>query len=167
METIANSAWFIPVLIGIMLLGLFGLMLYIIPGLTIIWLAILAYGIVTGFNVYSGIVFGIITLLMIGGNLIDNLMMGKEARKSGAGWLSIVVALAAGIAGTFILPPFGGLLFAAVGILVVEWIRKKNFKEGLKSTGGILKGCGLAVIVRFMIGAIMIGLWGGWVWLIK
>lgn len=167
METIANSAWFIPVLIGIMLLGLFGLMLYIIPGLTIIWLAILAYGIVTGFNVYSGIVFGVITLLMIGGNLIDNLMMGKEARKSGAGWLSIVVALVAGIAGTFILPPFGGLLFAAVGILVVEWIRKKNFKEGLKSTGGILKGCGLAVIVRFMIGAIMIGLWGGWVWLIK
>ncbi len=167
METIANSAWFIPVLIGIMLLGLFGLMLYIIPGLTIIWLAILAYGIVTGFNVYSGIVFGVITLLMIGGNLIDNLMMGKEARKSGAGWLSIVVALVAGIVGTFILPPFGGLLFAAVGILVVEWIRKKNFKEGLKSTGGILKGCGLAVIVRFMIGAIMIGLWGGWVWLIK
>ena len=167
METIANSAWFIPVLIGIMLLGLFGLMLYIIPGLTIIWLAILAYGIVTGFNVYSGIVFGIITLLMIGGNLIDNLMMGKEARKSGAGWLSIVVALTAGIAGTFILPPFGGLLFAVVGILVVEWIRKKNFKEGLKSTGGILKGCGLAVIARFMIGAVMIGLWGVWVWLIK
>lgn len=167
METIASSAWFIPVLIGIMLLGLFGLMLYIIPGLTIIWLAILAYGIVTGFNVYSGIVFGIITLLMIGGNLIDNLMMGKEARKSGAGWLSIVVALTAGIAGTFILPPFGGLLFAVVGILVVEWIRKKNFKEGLKSTGGILKGCGLAVIARFLIGAVMIGLWGVWVWLIK
>jgi uncharacterized protein len=167
METIANSAWFIPVLIAVMAVGLIGLVFYIIPGLTIIWLAILAYGIVHGFTVWSGILFGVITLLMIGGNLVDNLMMGKEARKSGAGWLSIGVALAAGIAGTFLLPPFGGLLFAAVGILVVEWIRKKDFKEGVKSTGGILKGCGLAIIVRFLIGFVMIGLWGVWVLLIK
>ena len=166
METIANSAWFIPVLIAVMAIGLVGLLFYIIPGLTIIWLAILAYGIVNGFTLASGILFGVITLLMLGGNLVDNLTMGKEARKTGASWLGIVVALVAGIAGTFLLPPFGGLLFAAVGILIVEWIRKKDFKEGLKSTGGILKGCGFAVIVRFFIGLLMIGLWAIWVWLI-
>ena len=166
MENIANSAWFIPVLIAVMAIGLVGLLFYIIPGLTIIWLAILAYGIVNGFTLASGILFGVITLLMLGGNLVDNLTMGKEARKTGASWLGIVVALVAGIAGTFLLPPFGGLLFAAVGILIVEWIRKKDFKEGLKSTGGILKGCGFAVIVRFFIGLLMIGLWAIWVWLI-
>jgi uncharacterized protein len=167
MESIANSSWFIPVLFGIMLIGLFGLFTFLIPGLTIIWLAILIYGVVTGFNLPSGILFGVITLLMIGGNLIDNLIMGKEARKSGASWLSIVVAMVAGIAGTFLLPPFGGLLFASVGILIVEWIRNKNFKEGLKSTGGILKGCGLSVVVRFLIGFVMIGLWGVWIWIIN
>lgn len=48
METIANSGWFIPVLIAVMALGLIGLLFYVIPGLTIIWLAILAYGIVNG-----------------------------------------------------------------------------------------------------------------------
>lgn len=167
METIAQSPWFIPILLSVMAVGLFGLLFYIIPGLTIIWLAVLAYGIVTGFNWYSGILFGVITLLMIGGNLVDNLIMGDQARKSGASWPAILVALIAGIAGTFILPPFGGILFAAIGILIFEWIRKKDFKEGLKSTGGILKGCGLAVVLRFMIGVLMIGLWGLWLWLIK
>ncbi len=167
METIANSAWFIPVLIAVMAVGLIGLLFYIIPGLTIIWLAILAYGIVTGFNVYSGILFGVITLLMIFGNIIDNLTMAKEARKTGANWVSIAIALVAGIAGTFIWPPFGGLIFAAVGILIVEWIRKKDFKEGLKSTGGILKGCSVAIVARVFIGLVMVGLWGLWVWLIK
>lgn len=166
MENIANSAWFIPVLIAVMAIGLVGLLFYIIPGLTIIWLAILAYGIVNGFTLGSGILFGVITLLMLGGNLVDNLTMGKEARKTGASWLGIIVALVAGIAGTFLLPPFGGLLFAAVGILIVEWIRKKDFKEGLKSTGGILKGCGVAVVARFLIGLLMIGLWAIWVWLL-
>ena len=167
MEAIAQSGWFVPVLAVIMAIGLFSLLFYIIPGLTIIWLAILAYGLVSGFNLASGILFGVITLLMIGGNLIDNLLMGTEARKTGASWVSIAVALLAGVAGTFILPPFGGLLFAAVGILVVEWIRKKNFKDGVKSTGGILKGCGLSVVSRFFIGMLMIGLWGIWVWIIQ
>lgn len=92
--------------------------------------------------------------------------MGAQAKKTGASWLSIIVALVAGIAGTFILPPFGGLIFAAVGILVVEWIRKKDLTEGAKSAGGILKGCGLAVVIRFGIGILMIGLWVVWViWL--
>ncbi len=166
MENIANSAWFVPVLAVIMGVGLLGLLFYIIPGLTIIWLAVLVYGIVAGFNVWSGILFGVITLLMLGGNLIDNLFMGAQAKKTGASWLSIIVALVAGIAGTFILPPFGGLIFAAVGILVVEWIRKKDLTEGAKSAGGILKGCGLAVVIRFGIGILMIGLWVVWViWL--
>jgi uncharacterized protein len=167
MEAIANSAWFIPVLIVIMALGLIGLLFYIVPGLVIIWLAILAYGIVKGFTLTSGILFGVITLLMLGGNLVDNLTMGKEAHKNGASWWGILIALIAGIAGTFILPPFGGLLFAAAAILIIESIRKKNIKEGLKSTGGILKGCGVAVVLRFFIGLTMIGLWGLWVWLIK
>ena len=166
MDAIANSTWF-PIVLGVIMgVGLLGLLLYIIPGLPVIWLAILAYGIVTGFTVRSGILFAVITLLMIGGNLIDNLFMGNEARKTGASWVSIVVALVAGIAGTFILPPFGGLLFAAVGILAVEWIRKKDLNEGLRSTGGILKGCGLAMITRFGIGVVMICLWLVWLfWL--
>jgi uncharacterized protein len=167
MEAIASSPWFLAVLIAVMAVGLIGLLFYVIPGLTIIWLAILAFGIVKGFTVWSGILFGVITLLMVGGNLIDNYLMGDQARKTGASWLAIAVALVLGVAGTFILPPFGGILFAAVGIFVVEWIRQKNFKEGLKSTGGILKGCGLAVVARFFIGVVMIGLWVLWLLLIK
>lgn len=163
METIANSTWFVPVIAVIMALGLFSLLTYIVPGLTIIWIAALVYGIVKGFTVSTGIIFGVITLLMLGGNLVDNLTMGASAKKTGASWLSIAVALVAGVAGTFLLPPFGGILFSAVGILVVEWIRNKNLEAGLRSTGGILKGCGLGVILRFGIGVIMIGLWVLWV----
>jgi uncharacterized protein YqgC (DUF456 family) len=167
METIANSAWFVPVLAVIMAIGLIGLLFYIIPGLTIIWLAILAFGIVNGFTVWSGILFGVITLLMVGGNLVDNYLMGDQARKTGASWLSIAIAIVLAVVGTFMLPPFGGILFAGVGIFVVEWIRQKNFKEGLKNTWAILKGVGLAVIARFIIGLVMIGLWSLWLVLLK
>lgn len=167
MEAIAGSSWFIPVLIAVMVIGLFSLLTYLVPGLTIIWIAILAYGIVYGFTVASGILFGFITLLMIGGNLVDNFMMGAGAQKSGAAWWSILIALVCGVAGTILFPPFGGILAAALAILVIEWIRKKDLKEGLKSTGGILKGCGASVVIRFFIGVLMIGLWALWAFVIN
>jgi uncharacterized protein YqgC (DUF456 family) len=167
MEAIANSTWFIPVLAVIMLLGLFSLLTYLVPGLTIIWICTLAYGIVYGFTLWTGILFGVITVLMVIGNLVDNYMMGKEAHKSGAAWWSVIVALIAGVVGTIYLPPFGGIAAAALSILIIEWIRKKDFKEGLKSTGGILKGCGASVIVRFFIGVLMIGLWAIWAFVIN
>ncbi len=167
MDVIGNSSWFIPVLAAIMAVGLFSIFLYIIPGLTIIWIAVLIFGIVKGFTLPTGIIFGVITLLMIGGNIVDNLMMGAEAKKSGASWLSIGVALVAGVVGTLLLPPFGGIVAAAAGILIVEWIRNKDLLAGLRSTGGILKGCGLAVIIRFGIGVFMIALWVLWIVMIR
>jgi uncharacterized protein YqgC (DUF456 family) len=167
MEAIANSGWFIPVLIVVMTLGLFSLLTYVVPGLTIIWVAILAYGIVFGFTTWTGVLFGVITLLMLGGNLIDNLMMGKGAHDTGASWWSIILALVCGIVASFFITPFGGIAVAAVVILIIEWIRKKDFKEGLKSTGGIIKGCGVAVVLRFFIGMVMIGLWAIWAFAIN
>lgn len=167
MEAIANSGWFIPVLIVVMALGLFSLLTYVVPGLTIIWVAILAYGIVYGFTTWTGVLFGVITLLMLGGNLVDNLMMGKGAHDTGASWWSIVLALVSGIVASFFITPFGGIAVVAVVILIIEWIRKKDFKEGLKSTGGIIKGCGAAVVLRFFIGMVMIGLWAIWAFAIN
>ena len=163
MEAIAHSTWFVPVLAAIMAVGLFSLFLYVIPGLTIIWIAALIFGVVKGFTLPTGILFGVITLLMVGGNIVDNLTMGASAKKTGASWVSIAVALVAGVAGSFLLPPFGGIIAAALGILIVEWIRNRNFEAGLRSTGGILKGCGLGVILRFGIGLVMIALWVLWV----
>jgi uncharacterized protein YqgC (DUF456 family) len=160
---VASSGWFIAVLAAVMALGLFSLLTYVVPGLTVIWVAALVYGIVRGFTAGGWIIFGVVTLLMLGGNLVDNLTMSASARKTGASWLSIAVALVAGVAGTLIWPPFGGIVGAAAGILIVEWIRNRDFLAGLRSTGGILKGMGLGLILRFAIGAIMIALWVVWV----
>jgi uncharacterized protein len=165
-DAVANSSWFVPVLAVVMAIGLLSLLTYIIPGLTIIWAAILVYGIVTGFSLGSGILFGFVTLLMVGGNLVDNVLMGTQAKKSGASWLALGAALIGAVAGTILLPPFGGIIGACLGILIVEWIRQKNFKSSLQATGGILTGCGLSVIIRFGIGLVMIALWVAWLlWL--
>ena len=147
-----------------MLFGLFGLVIPVVPGLVIIWVAALGYGIAAGFGTLGWIMFAIISLLMVAGSVIDNVLMGTQARQSGASWVSIAAALVFGIAGNFVLPVIGGLSAALLALFVAEWIRRKNWRESLKSVRGMAWGCGWAFVIRFIMGVVMIGLWMIWAW---
>lgn len=151
------------VILGIMLFGLAGLVIPVLPGLVIIWVPALVYGILTGFNLLSGALFAGMTMLMIAGNLVDNLVMGAKARQHGASWLSIGVALAAGVLGSLAFPPFGGLAAALIGLFAVEYFRLRDVQRALESTRSMAIGCGWAAVIRFGIGVVMIALWGVWV----
>jgi uncharacterized protein len=153
------------ILLAVMLFGLFGLVIPAVPGLTIIWVAVLVYAIFTGFTWVTGVLFAIITILMVAGGLVDNLLMGAGAKKSGAGWLSVVVAVVAGLAGSLLWPPLGGIVLALLGIFAVEIIRVRNLRKAWESTRGLAIGCGAAFFVRFGMGVVMILLWGVWVFL--
>jgi hypothetical protein len=76
----------------------------------------------------------------------------------------VLIALIAGIAGNFALPVIGGVLAALLALFLVEWIRRKNWREALTAMKGMALGCGWAFVIRFIIGVIMIGLWMIWAW---
>ena len=143
----------------IMLAGL--LVLPLLPGLVIIWVAALGYGLAAGFGTLGWIMFAILTVLMIAGSVVDNILMGRSAHKEGAPWWVTLVALVAAILGSFVIPiPILGGILAALGTLfVIEWIRRKDWRKALASLKGMLVGWGWAFVIRFIIGMIMIGLW--------
>lgn len=151
------------VVLAIMLFGLLTLIIPILPGLVIIWVPALVYGILTGFNWVNGALFAGITVLMIAGSLIDNVIMGARAKQTGASWVSIAVSLAGGILGSIIFPPFGGLIAALLGLFAVEFWRLRNWRKALDSTRSMAIGCGWAAVVRFGMGVVMILLWAAWV----
>lgn len=145
-----------------MLFGLFGLILPIFPGNVVMWIAALIYGLVFGFGTFGGVMFAIITLLMIIAVLADNFLMGAKAREKGADWGSIVLALIAGIIGTIMLPPIGGILAAPIVLYVMERNRLGSSDEAKVVVKALLTGWGLAFFVRFGLGVIMLSLWGAW-----
>ena len=145
-----------------MLVGLIGLIIPIYPGLTIIWIAALIYAIIDGFGWPAWLYFSFISIFTVIGNLADNYFIGAKARKTGASWLAIAVGYVAGIVGTFIIPLIGGLLFSILGVLVVEMIRKKDWKIAWVTTREMALGFGWSVVVRIGIGAIMISIWLVW-----
>ncbi len=146
----------------VMLVGLFGLVVPVFPGIVVIWLAALGYGLAAGFGRLGAVLFAIISLLMIAGILADNFLMGARARQSGASWWSIGGALLAGVVGTLVFPPVGGLIGALAVLLLIEYVRAGDWEQALEASKGLALGCGWAFVVRFVLGLVMIGLWVVW-----
>ena len=152
-------------LLLIMLFGLFGMVVPIFPGGFVIWLTTVLYGVVSGgFQGVGLVIFIIITVLMVAGIVVDDVLMAAAARKNGASWSSLFFAFVGGVIGTFMLPPFGGLIGAPLLLYVSEFIRGRDRAHAWKITRGLLIGWGWSFVARFGLGVVMIALWFTWVW---
>jgi uncharacterized protein len=149
---------------AVMSAGLVSLFTFVIPGLTIIWLAALVYGLLTGFTVFSSFCFVLITILMIFGNMADELLMGAKAKQSGASWTSVILSTIAAFVFSLIWPPFGGIIAAMLVLFVFEFIRLRDLRKAGGSTKEMAVGCVSATFARFFIGLVMISIWVAWVW---
>lgn len=146
----------------VMIVSLLGLIVPIFPGTVIIWIVTLIYGLINGFGLGGGIIFALITILMIISTLADNILMGAKARESGASWTSIVLALGTAIIGTIIFPPVGGLIGAPIVLFLAEYNRVKDREKALATVKALALGWGWAFVARFGIGVVMFGLWIVW-----
>jgi uncharacterized protein len=147
-----------------MLVSLLGLLVPLFPGIFVMWLAALVYGLFHGFSLLGGILFGVCTLLMIAGEWMDNLVMGASARKAGASWWSIGLAFVAGVVGTVLLSPLGGLIAAPLSVLLLEYVRQRDWRRALAVVKSIAVGWGQSFVVRLGIGVVLLGLWVIWAW---
>jgi hypothetical protein len=92
----------------------------------------------------------------------DNILMGAKAREKGAAWLSIFLAISAGIVFTLIFPPVGGIIAAPLVLFLAEYQRRGDSTEATEVVKALLIGLGLAFVVRFGLGVVMGILWGIW-----
>jgi uncharacterized protein YqgC (DUF456 family) len=145
-----------------MLVGLFGLVIPIFPGNVVMWVAALIYGLVFGFGTSGVIIFGMITLLTIGAMLGDNVLMGAKAREKGASWVSIIMALGAGVLFTLIFPPLGGIIAAPLVLFAAEYLRLRDHGQAIQVMRGLLVGWGWAFVLRFGVGVLVLILWLVW-----
>ena len=153
-------AFWLPLLF--MLVGLFGLIIPVFPGVLVIWLAALVYGLVTGFDTLGIVIFFLITLGFLAGAIVDTVLMAALSRQQGASWWSILLGMLAGLLGTLLFPPIGGLIAAPAVILLLEYLRARDWNKAWQATLGLVMGWGLSFLVRFAIGLVMVALYLVW-----
>ena len=148
-----------------MLVGLAGTVLPALPGIGLIWLAALVYAIYERFATLDPLAFTALTLLAVIGIGSDILFSQAGSRLAGASWQAIAAGMVLGAAGFVLALIVGGIgaLPAAVigtlaGILLVEYRRRRNWREALKAGGGWLAGCLASKVVQVSIAVLMIAI---------
>src|SRR6266498_1453494 len=152
----------------VLLVGLLGLIMPVFPGLTVMWLGTLVYALIqnaagkmTGWDWF---LFGLITILMITGNVVDNIIIARKMRDKYVPWSSILLAFIAGIIASLFFTPLIGLVAAPAGLFLAEFRRLKNREAAVESTKAYMIGWGWAFGARFLIGLMITGFWILWAW---
>ena len=155
---------------AVLIFGLLGLLIPVFPGLVVMWIAILIYAIVQAglgnMTWVSWLLFVLITLLMIGGNISDNIIIAKHVRDKDVPWSSILWSFAAGIVVSLFFTPIMGIIASPVALYLAEWRRLKDKALAMANTKAWMTGWGWSVAARMGIGAVMIVFWGLWAWAI-
>ncbi len=146
----------------IMLFGFFGLIMPVFPGLVIIWIAALGFGIISGFGTIGWVIFGIMTILMLIGNTVDGVLMAKKALEHGAAKKSLVLAAIASVLISLMFSPLLGLISAPIVLYLSEKNQGHTKEEAIAITKGLMVGWGWGFALRVVMGIMMITLWIVW-----
>jgi uncharacterized protein YqgC (DUF456 family) len=153
-----------------LVVGLLGLIVPVFPGLVVMWLGTLLYALIQNsagsMTNVKWLIFGIITVLMIGGSIVDNLIIAYKMRDRYIPWSSILFAFGAGLVASIFFTPIIGLVAAPVGLFLAESRRLKDNEAAVASTKAYMIGWGWAFGFRFLIGLVILGLWMLWAWVL-
>ena len=155
--------WVFGIAIFLMLVGLLGVVLPIIPGTGFMWIVVLVYAIIERFATIDVFSFIVLTILGLGGATADVWMSQLGAKVGGASIWSVFYSLVGTLVGGLVGMLFAGigaipgmLIGSVVGILVNEYQQRGEWKEAWKATLGLVAGFTLSSLVQLIIGILMI-----------
>lgn len=128
--------------------GLCGIVLPVLPGTITIIIATLIWAIVTG-GWTSWVAFAIILVLGIAGMTTSYVLTGRRLQRHEVPTWPILVGIAAGIVGIFVIPFLGLPIGFLAGLYVSEALRLKDWKRGLSSAWVAIKALGIGIAIEF------------------
>lgn len=155
----------------LVMIGLIGSVLPLVPGPILIWLGALVWAWGDGFERVSWIVLAILGVLAALAWASDLFLTTAMSRRTGVSWKAIGGAIIGGFVGGLLLVEipvvgalFGALIGAMFGMLVVEWFDKRNLRLALRATWGYLVSSLVASTLEIVIAVLMVGIfvWQTW-----
>lgn len=146
----------------VMLIGLGGTILPILPGILLMWAGVIGYGFFAGFDPFGLIIIAMVTALAAASVALGVVLPKQAAEAAGASSRSQWAAVLGAIVGFFVIPVVGVIVGAVVGIALAEYHDKEDWGPAWQSTKGVLSGMGIAAVAQFGIGVVILFIWIGW-----
>jgi uncharacterized protein len=148
----------VEVLVGLVILvGLVGIVVPILPGTILILGAVLVWTVSEGSGT-AWTVFAVVTTLLVLGAAVKYVIPGRGLRASGVPNRTLLLGGALGIAGFFVVPVVGLFLGFVLGVYLAE-TRRVGRNLAWPSTVAALKAVGLSILIELAAALLATGVW--------
>ncbi len=154
-----NAHLFVDVIVALVIIcGLVGVVIQVIPGLLLVGGAVLVWGLFTGGTVgWTMVVFAVIIVAL--GMVLKFLIAGKYLMREGVPNRSLVIGAVLGIAGFFVIPVVGLFIGFIGGIYLAEWQRLQDPNAAKDATWVALKATGLSILIELAAALTLTAAW--------
>lgn len=156
-----TTVWVPAILI---LVGIVGIVIPVIPGLIVAVLGVLLWAYETG-GTTAWTIFGLALAIYAVGVTTQFLIPGRRMRRQGVKTSTLVLAVLLGIVGFFVVPVIGFFIGFVLGIFLVEqgrsrdrhqaWARTKHALSAIAMSMGIELCAGLLIAATWVVGVLI------------
>lgn len=144
----------------VILVGIAGTVVPILPGAFLVGGAVLVWAGLTGGWSAWAVAAGAVAIIALG-QVLKYLVPGRQLKSSGVpNWVLAVGGLV-GIVGFFVVPVVGLVLGFVLGVFLAEAVRLRTFHEAWPTTWQAMKSAGWSVLIEFgsavLAGAVWLG----------
>ncbi len=122
-----------------MLVGLVGIVVPVLPGLLLVWLATALWAFDHP-NRWSWLVFGLCGVVYAAGLVTQYLVPGRRLKDAGVKTSTLFLAVVLAIVGFFVIPVVGAAIGFVLGVFLVELGRQRDRRVAWRSTGPRAQG---------------------------
>jgi len=155
----------------LVILGLAGSVLPLLPGPLLIWLGVLVWAWGDGFVEVNWLTVTVLGLLAAGAWASDLFFTTTLSRRAGVSWKAIAASIVCGILGGIFLSGlpvvgtlFGAMIGALLGMLGMELIDKRNVRAALTAVRAYVGASLLSTLFEVAVALLMVGIfvWQAW-----
>lgn len=150
---------FAVVVAAVMVVGLAGTMLPVLPGLWLIWVAGVIYALVAADGTAVWALIAVMTVLAIAGTAAGYVVPQRQAASVGVPWWGQILSAGVAVIGMFVIPVVGAAIGFVAGIAVVMLVRTRRLRESVVATWATIKAMVVASGAQFVVGFVMVVMW--------
>jgi uncharacterized protein YqgC (DUF456 family) len=147
----------------LILVGLIGIIVPVLPGLILVLGGVLVWALVES-SPLAWTIFAVSVVITIAGYVLQYTLPGRRMRERGVSSSTLFLAMAFGVVGFFVIPVVGAIIGFVLGIFVVElgrsrdrsqaWTRTKHALVAVLHSMGIELAAALAITALYVAGVV-------------
>jgi uncharacterized protein YqgC (DUF456 family) len=143
----------------VMLVGLAGVVVPVLPGLLLVWAAGVAWAWLDGGGPVRWGLVVLLTGLLVVSIVIKYALPARSAAGAGAPRSSLVLGALGAVVGFFLIPVVGFAVGGVLAVFLAELARLGSASRAWSATLAVLKAVGIGLLVELGVGATMVAAW--------